>query len=110
MEDGDIMPLQAIKKVAEAEQYAQEIREGTQAKIKKIKADSEREGRERLDLALGRATEETKRLMTEAEKKASLHTDAILEQSRQDCVALKVRAADRFDQAIDLIVERIVVN
>jgi V/A-type H+-transporting ATPase subunit G/H len=104
------MSLEAIKLVAEAERYAQDIRTDTQAQIRKIKADGERDGRERLELAIGKATEETKRLMLEAEEKADKHSRKILEQSKKECETLKEKAADRLDKAVNLIVERIVVT
>jgi len=104
------MSLEAIKMVSDAEQYAQNLRADTQVQIRKIKADSERDGREKLDLAVDQASEEAKRLMAEAEKKADVHANEILRQSQQDGAALKERASANLDQAVGLIVERIVIT
>ena len=104
------MSLEAIKLVSEAEQYAQDLRTDTQAQIKKIKSDSERSGRETLESSLNGAFEETKRLMSEAEQKADQHAGKILEQSHQECDALKARASVKLDKAVEFIVERIVID
>ena len=104
------MSLEAIKMVTAAEQYAQDLRTDAQSQIKKIKADSERDGREKLELALNRASDESKRFMADAEQKADLHSKKILEQSEQECAALKERASVKLDKAVSLIVERIVIS
>ena len=103
------MPLEAIKLVTEAEQYAQRVRTDTQAKIRNIKADGEKEGLEMIELAVSRAMDETARIISEAEVKADRHAGKMLEQSRLECEALKERASGRLDEAVGLIVERIVV-
>jgi len=103
------MSLETIKIVSEAEQYAHDLRADAQIQIKKIKADSEREGREKLESALNRANEEAKRLMSEAEKNADQHTNKILEQSKAECDVLKEKASGKLDKAAEFIVERIVI-
>ena len=104
------MPLEAIKLVTEAEQYAQRVRTDTQTKIRKIKTDGEQEGREMIELAISRALEETRRVISDAEIRADRHSEKVLEQSRLECEALKERASGRLDKAVELIVERIVVT
>jgi len=104
------MSLEAIKMVTDAEQYAQDLRADTQLQIRKIKTDSERDGREKLNLAVNRATDEAKRLMAEAEQKANVHADEILKRSQREGAALKERASANLDKAIGLIVERIVIT
>ena len=102
--------LEAIKIISEAEQYAQNIRLDTQAQVKKIKADSERGGRETLEQALNNALLENKRLIEEAEKKAEQQTKRIMEQSDEECKALKEHAAGKLDEAARFIIERIVAT
>lgn len=104
------MSLEAIKMVSEAEQYAQDIRTETQAQIRKIKSDGEREGRERLETALSYALKENERLMEEAEQKAGLRANQIMEQSRLECKALKKQVSGKLDEAAAFILERIVVT
>ena len=103
------MSLEAVKIISDAEQYAQGLRSDTQIQVRKIKADSEREGRERLENALNNALAENKRLLKEAEQKAERRTAQIMEQSEQECKALKEKAAERLDEAAKFILERIVV-
>jgi len=103
------MSLEAIKMVSEAEQFAQNLRSETQARIKKIHADSERSGREKLEFALSAATDEAGRLMADAEERANQHSNSIMEHSGKECDGLKTRASDKLDEAVAFIVERIVI-
>ena len=103
------MSLEAIKMVNEAEQYAQDLRTDTQTKIKKIKSDCEREGREMLELSLNQASEEVKRLIADAEQRADRRAGEITGQSRLDCEALNTQASGNYDKAVKYIVERIVI-
>ena len=104
------MPLEAIKLVTEAEQYAQRVRSDTQTKIRKIKTEGEQEGREMIELAVSRALEETMRVISDAEVRAERHAEKLLEQSLLECKAIKEKASGRLDKAVELIVERIVVT
>ena len=103
------MSLEAISIICDAEQYAQSVRVDTQTQVRKIKADGEREGRERLERALNGALTENKRQMKEAEQEAGQRTERIIERSNLDCTTLKEQANGRLDEAVRLILERIVV-
>lgn len=104
------MSLEAVKIVSDAEQYAQGIRSDTQARVRKIKADGQREGQKRLEYALNSALTENKRLMKEAEQNAGRRAEQIREQSELECGALRERASDKLDEAARFILERIVVS
>jgi len=94
--------------VAEAEKYASDLRADTKLQIRKIKTDCEIDGRQKYDLTINGALDETKRLMAVAESQAKERADEIAEKSNLDCEALKARASGNLDKAIDFIVERIV--
>jgi len=102
--------LEALKMISEAEQAAQRIISDTQTQIRKIKADGESEGREMIALAVSRALEKNERIIKDAEHSAEMHSGNIMELSRMECEAIKERATNRLDKAVELIVERIVVT
>ena len=104
------MSLEAIKKISDAEQWARALRSDTQTQVRRIKSESEEEGRALLERSLNLALAENKRLMKEAEGKAALISRDMMERSDLECRALKEQASARIDDAVRFILERIVVT
>lgn len=102
------MSLEAIKKVNETEQGVQARKAEAAANAKKLVADAEKAGRERLESARAKAEADARESMARAEEKAAAHSEEILAGARKDCAALRKAARARLDKAAQLIVRRVV--
>lgn len=108
MEGGESMSLEAIKKVNETEQGAQARKAEAAANAKKLTADAEKAGRERLEAQRAKAESDAREAMARAEAKAAAHSEEALAAARKECEALRKSARGRLDQAAELIVRRVV--
>lgn len=102
------MSLDAIKKVAEAEVKADEIKLEQQAAAKKLLADIEKAGRESLEQVKLEAKAEAARLAALSDEEAETASHKISDEVFAECAELKKNAMARMKQAQELIVERVV--
>ncbi len=108
LEGGEIMSLEAMKKITEAEQDTQSRRAGAAAEAKKLVSDAEKAGRALVEQARAQAEAQAKEAMAQAESRAARRTEEILAEKRSDCDALRSAARERLPAAVELIVGRVV--
>ena len=102
------MALDDIRKVTQAEQEGQQLREQAAAAARQTAAQAEREGRQLLEDARNDAYAKAKDLMEQAEQDAAARTARVLDEARQDCDELIRAARANLDKAAALIAERVV--
>ena len=102
------MAIEAIKKVTQIEQDAQKRRDAAVAEGKLQVAEAQKTGRKLLDEKRQQAEAQVKQMMLEAEAKAAQAAEGILADAGKECEALKEAARDRLEQAVELIVEKVV--
>ena len=98
------MSLEAVQKVTETEQKAR----ARKAEAKKLIADAERQGRERLSAAKAEADAQVKVMLTKAEESAAKHSEAVMEETRRSCDSLRQAAEGKLEDAAALIIRRVV--
>ena len=89
------MSLEAVQKVTETEQKARARKAEAVEQAKKLIADAERQGRERLSAA-------------KAEESAAKHSEAVMEETRRSCDSLRQAAEGKLEDAAALIIRRVV--
>lgn len=102
------MSIEAVQKVTEAEERARAQKAAAVEQAKKLVADAERTGRERLEAAHAEAEGQVKAMLSRAEESAAARTAAVLEETRRSCDGLRRAAEDRLDDAAALIIRRVV--
>ena len=102
------MALDDIRKVTQAEQEGQQLREQAAAAARKTAAQAEREGRQGVEDVRKAACEQAEKRMAEAEQEAAVRTARVLDEARQDCDELIRSARTRIDKAATFIAERVV--
>lgn len=102
------MSIEVIKKVTESEKSAQESKLAAFANAKKTVSDAERAGQGLLAEARGKAEEQARQFMKEAEAKAAKNEQSILEETAHACDAMRLAAEKRLPEAAELIVRRVV--
>lgn len=102
------MALEDIRKVTQAEQEGQQLREQAAAAARQTAAQAEREGRQLVEDARRNAEERARQLLVEAEQEAAARTARVLDEARQECDELIRTARTRLDKAAALIAERVV--
>lgn len=102
------MSLDAIQKVTEAEQAALSRKAEAEAEARRMAAEAQRAGRERLEARRTEAEAQVKELMAQAEVQAARRERELLEENERACAALRDQARQRLDQAAELIVGRVV--
>ena len=98
------MSLEAIQKVAEAEQAVRERRAEAAEEAKRIVADAERAGRQLVQDQRAKAEEAARAMLADAEIQAEKKAEQTLADTAAKCEALKQNARKRLDKAAGLIV------
>lgn len=102
------MPFDSIKQISEAEERAEQIKTDAVIKGKEAMAAAVESGKKAMEDAKAKAAEELKELQVKADAKAKTQMDELSSTLENRKAALQARADDRFDQAVELVVERIV--
>ena len=102
------MSLEAVQRVTEAEQDARRRRAVGAEQAKRISADAERQGRERLAQARREAEARAKEMAAQAEKDAQTDIEAVEAEARRTCEGLRQAAEGRLEEAAALIIEKVV--
>ncbi len=102
------MSLEAVQKVAESEQKAMQRKNEAIDSAKKLVADAERAGKDRVAAARAAAEAEAKQMMAQAEEKAHTHTETVMEETRRSCDDLRRTAEGKLEDAAALIIRRVV--
>jgi len=102
------MPLEAIKAVVAAESDAESLRIGALAEAKRIIAAAEVSGREEIQKAGKSAESKVQALCREAEEQGKDSAAKTVDGVRDKCLSLEKEAEKRMNQAVAIIVERVV--
>ena len=105
---GDMMSLESIRIVTEAETKAKEQLEDARTQARTIVNQATAKGKELTEHYRQMALAENKRLWENAEKQAEADKQAVLQKTASDCESLELKAKSRLETAAGLIVERIV--
>ena len=101
------MSFEDIQKVTQTEQESRAKKADAAAEAKRIVAEAERAGRQRVAQARAEADEKAKAMMAEAEVRAADRSRQILADNDAVCAELKQAAKTRLEQAADLIFGRV---
>lgn len=102
------MSLETIRKIAAIESEAEKQRADALAEAKKIAAEADSAGQEKLRLAKTAAEADVRKLCLEAESQGKAAAEEIAAQMRSQCAALETAAAAKMDAAVSIIVEKVV--
>lgn len=102
------MSLEAVQKVAEAEQLARERKAGAIDQAKQMVSEAERQGQQTLSTAHAEAEAQAKAMMAKAEAAAADHSAAVIAETQTSCDKLRKSAEDKLDNAAELIIRRVV--
>ena len=108
LKGGDGMSLEAVQRVAEAEEKARARRAEAAEACKKLVADAEQAGQDRLAQAVQAAEDQAAEAMAQAEAAAAEDARAVEAEALQSCEGLRRAAAGRLDDAAALIIRRVV--
>ena len=102
------MSLEAIKEISEAEERARIAKAEAAALSKKLIAEAEVNGKLAIDAAVSKAQEEIQDLRHKAEEKASSDAKELSRKTENRKAAMLSKAESRMDEAVLLVIERIV--
>lgn len=102
------MSQDAIKQVTQVEREAAEKLASAQTQVKKIISDAKEEGARLAEQSRISAEAQAKNLMMEAELEAAKNSAAIIEETGRECDQLRALAEGRMDDAVAMIVGRVV--
>lgn len=102
------MSLEAIHQITESEQAAQARIAGAEAEARRLAAEAQQSGKERLEAARAAAEAEAAGLLARAEEQGAAREKELLEENRRQREALEAQAGERLDRAAELIVRRVV--
>ena len=102
------MVVNAIEKVTNSEAEANRMRDAAAAQSKQKLLAAQRAAQQELEQARAQAEARVKQMMQEAETRAAQTTARVLEQAGEECELLKQSARTHLDEAVQLIVERVV--
>ena len=105
---GEYMPLEAIKAVVAAESDAENLRIDALAEAKKIIAAAEVSGKEEVQKAKKSAESKVQALCLKAEDQGKESAAKSAGETRSKCLFLEKEAEKRMDQAVAIVVERVV--
>jgi len=105
---GEYMPLEAIKAVVAAESDAENLRVDALAEAKRIIAAAEASGKEEVQKAGKSAESKVQALCREAEDQVKASAAKSTEEVRDKCLFLEKEAEKRMDQAVAIIMGRVV--
>lgn len=104
------MSLDAMKKVLDAEQSARQSYMEASAASKQLIADAEIAGKQRLADAQAEADSVVKGMLLDAEATAAKNADEIMHHAENQCAVLRAHAESKLCEAVNRIVERIVID
>ena len=102
------MSLEAVQKVTESEQRAQQEKVQAAETAKRLVGEAEKAGKERLAAARSEAEAKVKDLVAQAEARAAVRTETVMEETRRTCDELRQTASDRLEDAAALIIGKVV--
>ena len=102
------MSLEAVEKVTETEKAVRARRFEAEAEAKKMLADAELRGGERMRRIREEAEAESKKMMLDAENRAEKRTDEIRIAAQAETEELRAAAEKKLENIAELIVERVV--
>ena len=102
------MGINAIEKVTRSEAQAKVLRDQAAAQSKQMLVAAQRAAQQELEQARAGAEAKVKQMMQDAEVRAAQTTARVLEQAGEECELLKQNARTHLDEAVQLIVERVV--
>ena len=102
------MPLEAIKNVNNAEDAAKNSIAKATADAKNSIEQARAKGMEKVKQEASKAEEEVKVLLQASGQKATEHAEKLSEQTANRAAAITAHAEAKMDQAVNLIIERIV--
>jgi len=102
------MSLPAIKQIIELEESLRQQKEAAQASAKKSVAEAEQAGQMLMERLREQAEAEVATYIRDAEEKAALEGAAIREEAEASCASLRENAKLRLNEAVALVVGRIV--
>ena len=98
----------AIEKVTVSEAQAKALRDQAAAESKQKLVAAQRAAQQELEQARTEAEAKVKQMMQDAEARAAQTTARVLEHAGEECEQLKQRSRTHLDEAVQLIVERVV--
>ena len=102
------MGTNAIEKVTSSEAQAKAMRDQAAVESKQRLVAAQRSAQQQLEQARAKAEAQVKQMMQDAEARAAQTTARVLEQAGEECEQLKQRSRTHLDEAVQLIVERVV--
>lgn len=102
------MSLEAITQIRKIEEGMEREKSDARAKVQKLTADADREGRELLKAGAEKARSENAAAMERVQAQAAKRREEILAKAAADCSALKAAAGKRMDKAVEAILGRVV--
>lgn len=102
------MSLDAVQKVTESEQRAQQSKTEATEQAKRMLSDAEAAGRARLDGARAEAEAQVKSQIAKAEERAGVSAQAVMEQTQRTCDGLRQTADGRLADAAAFIIGKVV--
>ena len=108
LKGGDGMSLEAVQRVAEAEEKARTRRAEAAEACKKLVSDAEDAGKAQLEQARRAAEAQAAEALARAEAAAAKDAQAVEQETLRACDALRKAAEGRLDDAAALIIRRVV--
>lgn len=102
------MPLEAIKTIGETEEAARIVKAEAAAQARKMISDAEEAGKAAVEAAKEKARGELAVLRIKAAEKAKADAEALVRKTENRKAGMEVHADRRTDEAVKLVVERIV--
>ena len=102
------MSLEAMETLAAAEENVRRMRADSAAKAKQSIADARAEGEQRIADAIKKSAEEIEALARQSDEKARADALELAGSNENRKAVLRAKAESRAEQAVSLIVERIV--
>lgn len=102
------MAIEQIRIIKETETKADDIRRKSAIEAKKMRTDAEKQAAELIEKAEHQADLDYREVVGRAEEDAQFAYDIIIHQAEKDCADILTRAAKSKDEAIAIIVERVV--
>ena len=102
------MSMEMIEKVTQAENEVRERRAAAEAEAKQLIADAERGSLALLQQVRADAVEDGKAMLAKAEESAAKQAETILLEAKAESAALREKAEKHMEEAVALIVGRVV--
>lgn len=102
------MSIEVLKYIKKAEEEAEEIIKKAAADARQIVLQAENQSRQLLEENESDIENKRKKLISEAEESANAEIKARMEEIARQCADIKARAMERIDDAVNIIVGRIV--